>query len=131
MELTTDVTINVTNIVDLFGFIPYMDENERTFMLRLPTRERIVLTLVLSLSLIWGTLMKVFVYFNVMNEKFSERPFNVLIIVDQVLLHIFHMAMSLTSLLNVRAEFNLILEKVQKAKLNYNVKTLSQHLYLL
>ena len=131
MELTTDVTINVTNIVDLFGFIPYMDEYERTFMLRLPTRERIVLTLVLSLSLIWGTLMKVFVYFNVMNEKFSERPFNVLIIVDQVLLHIFHMAMSLTSLLNVRAEFNLILEKVQKAKLNYNVKTLSQHLYLL
>jgi hypothetical protein len=42
------------------------------------------MSFIVIVSLIWGWLMKFFIYFSIAKEKLSERPINVLTIIDQV-----------------------------------------------
>ncbi len=42
-----------------------------------------LMTATIFASIFWGNVMRFFIYYNVAQEKFADRPINVLIIVDQ------------------------------------------------
>ncbi len=73
---------------ELYEFVSHMTEDERTLLLQIPTYEKVIMSLVSVLTLIWGTFMKCFIYYNISKEKVSERPINILIAIDQVIHHV-------------------------------------------
>ena len=73
---------------ELFNFLPRMVENERSVIYHMTPAEKAALAAPLIWAVIWGSLMKFFLYFNLMQEKLSERPINVLILLDQVIDHL-------------------------------------------
>ena len=72
---------------ELFNFINEMTEDDRTLLLKTSPLSKQVVGVVLMLTFLWGSLMKAFIYFNISSQKISERPINVLIIIEQVLHH--------------------------------------------
>ena len=76
------------NSSELFEFLPHMTHDEKTLTLAMPLGQKIFFVTVFFCSAVWGSLMKFFIYYNVMREKFTERPINILILIDQVIEHI-------------------------------------------
>jgi len=76
--------MNFTRQTELFGFIEFMVEDERTLLIQMPFYHKVLMFSVITLSILWANLMKIFIYFNLMEEKLTERPINVLILIDQV-----------------------------------------------
>ena len=73
----------MSNNSELFDFLPLMTEDERSLIFSLTSTERIVMTMSFILAVVWGSIMKFFLYYNLAQEKLSERPINLLILVDQ------------------------------------------------
>jgi hypothetical protein len=94
-------THNSDVISDLYSFLDHMIEDDRTLLLSMSPVQKVTTVVILTLSLIWGTLMKVFVYYSISGQKVSERPVNVLIIVEQILHHIFNYVIIAGSLVKV------------------------------
>jgi hypothetical protein len=47
---------------------------------------------IIASSLSWGTLMKCFLYYNIAQEKLTDRPINVLTLIDQIIHHVFYIS---------------------------------------
>ena len=71
------------NNSELFEFLPLMIEDERAIYYTGLMPERIIFTTLYVVCGIWGILMKLFLFYNLMQQKISERPINILIIFDQ------------------------------------------------
>ena len=80
--------IRMLNNSDLFDFLPQMTEDERSVIFILTVTERILVIVGFALTAIWGSVMKFFLYYNVLKEKITERPINILILLDQVIEHV-------------------------------------------
>jgi len=69
-------------------FLNNMVEDERAYILQIPTFWKIMIGLVLLASIIWGSLMKVLMYFHFKGmERFFEKPINILILMDMLIHH--------------------------------------------
>ena len=64
--------------------------------------QKFFMGLVITLSVSWGTLMKCFLYHTIAKEKLSDRPINVLILIDQILHHVFHFTAGVGMLAKVK-----------------------------
>ena len=71
------------NNSELFDFLPFMIDDERAFIYTMPLSIRVSYLMTYIICGIWGSGMKFFLFFNLMQEKISERPINILIIIDQ------------------------------------------------
>ena len=80
--------IRMVNNSDLFDFLPQMNEDERSVIFILTLTERSLVLVGFALTAIRGSVMKFFLYYNVLKEKITERPINILILLDQVLEHV-------------------------------------------
>ena len=69
---------------ELFGFIPFMVDDEKTLLLQLPTYQKAAMATLIIISIVWSNVMKIFIYYNVAGEKLADRPINILILIDQV-----------------------------------------------
>ena len=76
------------NNSELFDFLTCMNEDERSLTLKMPFLERVIIGGALILAGIWGTLMKLFIYYCLWREHFPKRPINKLILLDQAIDHI-------------------------------------------
>ena len=88
---------------ELFGFLPQMVDDERSFTFQMQFYLKVLMTLTISLSMIWGTLMKCFIFYCISQEKWTEKPINVLIVLDQVIHLFYHSVISTGILLKVGA----------------------------
>ena len=71
------------NHSELFDFLASMTEDERSLVHTASTLERILIRLILFVCGLWGSFTKLFLLYNLAKEKHSERPINILIIIDQ------------------------------------------------
>ena len=78
-----------------------MTEDERSMTLKMSFAERLILAAVTILAVIWGTLMKLFIYYNLGQEKLSKRPINILILMDQIIDHITKVSAAISGVLMV------------------------------
>ena len=69
---------------ELFRFIPFMVDDERTILLQLPLGPTVAMAAIIAISIVWSNAMKVYIYHSLAQEKLADRPINVLILVDQV-----------------------------------------------
>ena len=69
---------------ELFDFMKNMTEDDRTLLVQMPIYQKIALSSIIVISMVWGSLMKVLIYYAISKEKFADRPINVLIVVDMV-----------------------------------------------
>ena len=69
---------------ELFDFMKNMTEDDRTLLVQMPIYQKIALSSIIVISMVWGSLMKVLIYYAILKEKFADRPINVLIVVDMV-----------------------------------------------
>ena len=81
--------------------MPQMTEDERSVIFLLTYAERIFFIAGFACAAIWGTAMKAFLYYNIMQEKISERPINVLILLDQVIEHVINVIMAVGTSIKV------------------------------
>ena len=63
-----------------------MTEDDRTLLLQMPIYQKIALSSIILISMVWGSLMKALIYYAISKEKFADRPINVLIVVDMVII---------------------------------------------
>ncbi len=75
---------------ELYGFLPYMTEDERTLLFQIPTFQKATMITTISLSILWGSVIKLFLYHQISQEKWSERPINILTLIDQVIHQFFN-----------------------------------------
>ena len=75
---------------ELYGFLPHMTEDERTLLFQIPTFQKAMMITTISLSILWGSVMKLFLYHQISQEKWSERPINILTLIDQVIHQFFN-----------------------------------------
>ena len=73
------------NSSELFDFLPSMTEDERSVIITAEVPERIFFVAFCFVCGAWGTFMKLFLYHNLTKIKISERPINILIIIDQTI----------------------------------------------
>ena len=71
------------NNSELFAFLPFMIEDERSPIFTAPMHVRIILRLIYFVFGFWGIFAKLFLMYNLTKEKFAERPINILIVIDQ------------------------------------------------
>ena len=76
------------NNSELYEFVAHMTEDQRSLAMTMPFTERLIFVVPLILSVVWGTLMKLFIYYSLWQENLSKRPINILILMDQVIDHI-------------------------------------------
>ena len=76
------------NNSELFDFLNHMTEDGRSLTFKMSFWERVVIGGALLVAGIWGTLMKLFFYYNIWQEKLSQRPINILVLMDQIIDHI-------------------------------------------
>ena len=69
---------------ELYDFLKSMTEDDRTFLLQIPVYQKALLGMVIIFSIVLGSFMKIFIYVNMADENWSERPINVLIVIDMV-----------------------------------------------
>ena len=70
---------------ELFDFIPRMVEDTRTLLFKISNIEKVAMLAIIIASLIWGTLMKLFIYYYISKQKISERPIHILSVADQII----------------------------------------------
>ena len=90
------------NNSEVFGFLPFMVEDERSYSLKLAHTENNIISTIFICTAVWGTLMKIFIYYNLSVEGLSRRPINILILIDQVTDHINQMIGIAFGLITVR-----------------------------
>ena len=90
------------NNSEIFGFLPFMVEDERSYSLKLAHTENYIISTIFICTAVWGTLMKIFIYYNLSVEGLSRRPINILILIDQVTDHINQMIGIAFGLITVR-----------------------------
>ena len=90
------------NNSEIFGFLPFMVEDERSYSLKLAHTENNIISTIFICTAVWGTLMKIFIYYNLSVEGLSRRPINILILIDQVTDHINQMIGIAFGLITVR-----------------------------
>ena len=74
--------------MEQFMFLGNIVENERAYILQIPTFWKRMIGLVLAASFLWGSLMKVLMYFHFKGmERFFEKPINILILMDMLIHH--------------------------------------------
>jgi len=74
--------------MEQFMFLDNMVEDERAYILQIPTFWKRTIGLFLAASFIWGSLMKVLMYFHFKGmERFFEKPINILILMDMLIHH--------------------------------------------
>ena len=86
---------------ELYNFLPQMVDDERSLFFQMPFYQKVLMTLTILLSLAWGTLMKCFIFYCTSKDKWTDRPINVLIVLDQVIHFFFHFVISTGMLLKV------------------------------
>jgi hypothetical protein len=69
-----------------FVFQNLQADDNRSVLLQITQPWNNILILLILLSLIWGTLMKTLVYYYLKKLKIREKPINLLILLDQVLI---------------------------------------------
>ena len=78
--------MNTSAKSELYTFIPFMVDDERAFIMQLSANETVTVASVIFISVVWGNIMEFFIYFQMAQEKLGDRPINILIFLDQVLL---------------------------------------------
>ena len=76
--------------LELFDFIPHMVEDQRSLLVKMSPIEKTIMAIIIAGSLVWGSLMKLFIYFYISKQKISERPIHILILLDQIIHHVMH-----------------------------------------
>ena len=76
------------NTSDHFDFLSRMTEDERALTLKMSVAERVIFATTMVLAVVWGSLMKLFIYYNLGQEKLSARPINILILMDKIIDHV-------------------------------------------
>ena len=76
--------MNSSRNSELFEFISFMVEDEKTLLLQPPAKQMAAMAALIILSIIWSNIIKIFIYHSMAQEKLADRPINVLILVDQV-----------------------------------------------
>ena len=74
---------------EIHDFLLHMSEDEQTLLFQMPFGQKVLevlMAFVISMSII----MKLFIYYNIGQDKWKERPINILIIIDQVIQHFFN-----------------------------------------
>ena len=71
------------NNSELFEFLPSMVQDERSLTYTMPSPDRHYLEVIYATCGLWGGFMKLFLFYNILKEKISERPINILILIDQ------------------------------------------------
>ena len=95
------------NNSELFNFAPYMVEDERSVLHTVPQYERTSFVVIHAVCGVWGTLMKLFLFFHLKKEKISERPINVLIIIDQTVDFIGNLVITINTVVKVSLVLNI------------------------
>jgi hypothetical protein len=67
--------------------IIFIDSKRNSQLSEIQQPFKAIFGLVIAASFIWGSLGKVFIYNNCISFKMSERPINVLILVDEIVHH--------------------------------------------
>ena len=88
--ILTNVLFQMANLNrnELFDFLPHMLDDERTLLFQMPFYQKILMSLTISVSMLWGILVKCFIFYCISREKWMERPITILIILDQII-HLF------------------------------------------
>lgn len=89
------------NNSELFEFLPLMTDDQRSSLYVLTSTERGLMITSFTAAVIWGSAMKFFLYYNIMKEKISERPINVLILLDQVIEHFTNVSVASGAIMKV------------------------------
>ena len=89
------------NRSELFEFLVNITEDQRSLAYKMPPSQRILIVVIVIATIVWGSMMKCFLYKNFMKEKLSERPINVLIFLDQVVEHFTKLALALYAVIKV------------------------------
>ena len=89
------------NNTELYEFLSNMIEDERSMTIKMSFAERVVIATAMVFTIFWGTFMKLFIYYNLGQEKLSTRPINILILLDQIIDHITKVIAAINSLLMV------------------------------
>ena len=80
--------------------MPSMVEDERAVH-NIPLNRRIALLVLYSISGIWGSAMKFFLFYYLKREKISERPINALIFIDQFVDYIGNIVVIINTIIKV------------------------------
>ena len=87
---------------ELFDFLPHMLDDERTLLFQMPFYQKILMSIIISVSMLWGILVKCFIFYCISKEKWMERPINVLIILDQIIHLSFNVLIGIGMIVKVR-----------------------------
>ena len=104
----------MTMASELHNFLPKMVEDERTLLFQIPIGQKALMTCVISISIVWGSLMKALIYSSISKDRWNDRPINVLIIIDQVIQHLFNIIIAIGMIVKVKRRQQ-ILYKVLKS----------------
>ncbi len=85
MGILNESTQIVQPRLELYDFLLHMREDERTFLLQMPSYQQMILSLIVIISVLWGSLMKFFIYYHISKERWRDKPINVLIVIDMVI----------------------------------------------
>ena len=88
---------------DLFDFLPHMLDDERTLLFQMPLHQKILMGVTITVSMLWGGLIKCFIFYCISREKWMERPINVLIILDQIIHLVFNLIIAVGMIVKVSA----------------------------
>ena len=91
------------NNSELFEFLPAMINDERSLVYTLQSPERIFLLVISFVCGIWGTFMKLFLFYSLTKEKITERPINILIIIDQTIDFLGNLVININTTVKVSA----------------------------
>ena len=89
------------NNTELYEFLSNMIEDERSMTIKMSFAERVVIATAMVFTIFWGTFMKLFIYYNLGQEKLSKRPINILILMDQIIDHITKVSAAISGVLMV------------------------------
>ena len=80
------------------SFLDHMIEDERCLIQRLPISSKACLFIAGVFSLMVGSCMKGFIYRHLYNFKLKDRPINILILLEQVIHHVFSFQLIVSNL---------------------------------
>jgi len=89
------------NSSELYDFMTYMTQDERSMSMQFTSHAKVGIVATFVATIVWGSLMKFFLYFNLLQEKLSERPINALILVDQFVGHLTNLIIDVSAIVKV------------------------------
>ena len=97
------------NNTELFQNLPFMVDDERAVIYKLSFTPRVALLGIYVVCGIWGSVMKFFLFYNLMQEKFSERPINILIFIDHLVDYIGNIVIVINTSIKVATFFHFLI----------------------